>query len=100
MLDRWARRDRGTHAIAIGADGSIAVETVADVRGARPWSQSGLGRAPPPRLPSLEARERARVGSFAAPELFARYRRGPREVGSANPEAEDDDASPEPDDRP
>lgn len=97
VLDLWALRDRGTHAIAIAADGSIAVETVADVRGARPWSQSGLGRAPPPRLPSLEARERARVGSFAAPELFARYRRG---SASANPEAEDDDAAPEPDDRP
>jgi competence protein ComEC len=38
VVDFFAARREGTHAIYIGEDGSLDVETVAGTRGERPWS--------------------------------------------------------------
>jgi competence protein ComEC len=38
VVDFFAVRRAGTHALYIGADGSVRVETVAAARGTRPWS--------------------------------------------------------------
>jgi len=45
VVDFFAARRQGAHAIYIDADGTIRVETVAGVRGMRPWSM------PPERRP-------------------------------------------------
>lgn len=44
IVTREALRAKGTHAVSIGEDRSIRIETVADVRGARPWSLVAGGR--------------------------------------------------------
>jgi competence protein ComEC len=54
VIDFFAARRQGTHALYIEADGSIRTETVAAARGARPWSMpqkppdaaDGAGGAP------------------------------------------------------
>jgi len=46
VIDFFAARRGGTHALYIGADGSIRIETVAAARGARPWSMPAPPRAP------------------------------------------------------
>jgi competence protein ComEC len=38
VVDFFAARREGTHALYIGTDGSVRVETVAQARGTRPWS--------------------------------------------------------------
>lgn len=45
VIDFFAARRGGTHALYIGADGSIRVETVAASRGQRPWSTPPPARA-------------------------------------------------------
>ncbi len=44
VIDFFAARRAGTHALYIGTDGSIRIETVAAVRGLRPWSMPHLPR--------------------------------------------------------
>jgi competence protein ComEC len=46
VVDFFAARRDGTHALYIGADGSIRVETVAQRRGTRPWSMPARRGAP------------------------------------------------------
>jgi competence protein ComEC len=46
VVDFFAARREGTHALYIGADGSIRVETVAQTRGTRPWSMPARRGAP------------------------------------------------------
>jgi competence protein ComEC len=46
VVDFFAARRAGTHALYIGADGSIRVETVAAARGTRPWSMPARRGAP------------------------------------------------------
>ena len=48
VVDFFAARRKGAHAIYIDAGGAIRIETVASVRGARPWSM------PPERRPRTE----------------------------------------------
>jgi competence protein ComEC len=38
VIDFFAARRKGTHAVYIGTDGSIRIDTVAGARGNRPWS--------------------------------------------------------------
>jgi hypothetical protein len=38
VVDFFAARREGTHAIYIAEDGKLEIETVAQVRGQRPWS--------------------------------------------------------------
>ena len=45
VVDFFAARRHGAHAIYINSDGTIRVETVAGVRGARPWSMPAERRA-------------------------------------------------------
>jgi competence protein ComEC len=46
VIDFFAARRQGTHALYIGADGSIRTQTVAAARGVRPWSMPQVsGRA-------------------------------------------------------
>ncbi len=104
VLDLWALRDHGTHTISIadpGTQGGIVVTSVASARGRRPWSLSGLGRAPAS-SGSDETRQRSRVAAFAGPpELAGRLRRYARadapgaEAGRADtvrPEIEEEEA--------
>lgn len=53
VIDFFAARRAGTHALYIGADGSVRTETVAALRGVRPWSMPRRDRAPAdaPRTP-------------------------------------------------
>jgi competence protein ComEC len=46
VVDFFAARREGTHALYIGADGSIRVETVAQARGTRPWSMPARRGSP------------------------------------------------------
>jgi competence protein ComEC len=79
VLDFFRLRNEGTHAVYIGADGALTVESVADRRGERPWARRRTLGAPrrPPAAPSR-----------AAPAEQHRDARAPR------PEVEDD-AAPE-----
>ncbi len=57
VIDFFAARRAGTHALYIGADGSIRIETVADVRGTRPWSM-------PPRSRTTERQNAERAAGL------------------------------------
>jgi competence protein ComEC len=46
IVDFFAARRGGTHAVYIGPDGRLRIETVAEARGTRPWS-TPRARAPP-----------------------------------------------------
>ena len=46
LVDFFAARRAGTHALYIGADGSVRVQTVAQARGMRPWSMPARRSAP------------------------------------------------------
>jgi competence protein ComEC len=46
VVDFFAARRQGTHALYIEADGSVRIETVAATRGVRPWSMPELPRLP------------------------------------------------------
>jgi competence protein ComEC len=46
VVDFFAARREGTHALYINGDGSIRVETVAHARGTRPWSMPARRGAP------------------------------------------------------
>jgi competence protein ComEC len=59
VVDFFAARRGGTHALYIGADGSVRVETVAQTRGTRPWSMPARRGAPAGFDP--EARRTARI---------------------------------------
>ncbi len=55
VVDFFAARRQGTHALYIEADGSIRIETVAAARGVRPWSMpapaAATGRRTTPAAP-------------------------------------------------
>jgi competence protein ComEC len=57
VVDFFAARRGGTHALYIEADGSIRMETVAATRGERPWS-----KPPPPAAADTDARVRRTAG--------------------------------------
>jgi competence protein ComEC len=57
VIDFFAARRAGTHALYIDADGSIRIETVADVRGTRPWSM-------PPRSRTAERQNAERAAGL------------------------------------
>jgi len=61
VIDFFAARRGGTHAIYIDADGGIRVETVAAARGVRPWS-------PEPKRSAERAQAHQRVGEAALAE--------------------------------
>lgn len=71
VIDFFAARRQGAHAVYIAADGTIEVETVASVRGARPWNmptprRSSAASTPAATTPAapLDARPpRATVGA-------------------------------------
>ncbi|KUO55529.1 MAG: hypothetical protein APF80_14710 [Alphaproteobacteria bacterium BRH_c36] len=44
IITRAALQRFGTHSVSIAEDGGIAVETVADFQGVRPWSGIGFGK--------------------------------------------------------
>ena len=46
VVDFFAARRQGTHALYIEVDGSVRIETVAVARGVRPWSMPALLRLP------------------------------------------------------
>jgi competence protein ComEC len=46
VVDFFAARRQGTHALYIERDGSVRIETVAAARGVRPWSMPALPRLP------------------------------------------------------
>lgn len=58
VIDFFAARREGTHALYIGPDGSIRVETVAAVRGRRPWS------TPSPSRPADDAGQSPRTAEL------------------------------------
>jgi competence protein ComEC len=76
VIDVFALRRLGTHALYIEDDGGVRVETVAQHRGDRPWS-----RLPPLPHPRVVARPPADIG---APAPAA-------DPGNLRPEAEGDD---------
>lgn len=49
VIDRFDLWRKGTHALWLGEDGSVEVQTVADQRGARPWVPSRETGRPPAR---------------------------------------------------
>lgn len=71
VIDFFAARRHGAHAVYIGRDGTIEIETVADARGERPWSM------PPPRRAASAA---AAVGDAPASGAIA----GPASGGLAD----------------
>lgn len=48
VIDFWALRRLGTHAVYLAGNGGVRIETVAQYRGERPWSR--LSPLPQPRL--------------------------------------------------
>jgi competence protein ComEC len=93
VMDRASLRASGTVALFIEADGALRKETVADVRGERPWtgvpvasrtSQSARDR--PARRPA-DGGTHDRIAQFAAPSAFLRAIEEGEEL---RPEIEDD----------
>jgi competence protein ComEC len=84
VVDFFAARREGTHALYIEGDGRVRVETVAQVRGSRPWSG-----------------EHATPASAPAPAKPAAAR-GPPEAAeeAVNTDPTNRDAEPLPDDQP
>jgi hypothetical protein len=83
VVDFFAARREGTHALYIDDDRRVRVETVAQARGTRPWSEL---HAPP----------------AAAPPAKAAAARGPPASAEepVNTDPTDRDAEPLPDDAP
>ena len=96
IIDYYAVRDRGTHAIYIGDD--IAVVTVAESRGERPWSQR---KERPRRVVNRDTPEQAsRLQGFAVSDELLEASRRPRTtiededdaaISPTEDEAEEDD---------
>jgi competence protein ComEC len=63
VIDFFALRRRGTHAVYIDADGAVRITSVAEVRGRRPWSLQ-----PEWRRKRRHTRPNARVEQFASPQ--------------------------------
>jgi competence protein ComEC len=86
VIDFFALRSHGTHALYVD-DGRVRIQTVAEYRGARPWTPPvrpapATSRRPLPRAAS-------RLAGFAPPHPLAAPAFRPR------PEIEDDDALPD-----
>lgn len=86
VIDLFALRDGGTHALYIGREGQLRVETVAAARGNRPWSPAPK-REGQARAYAAQNAERARIAAFAAPRELVEG--APPE----RPEVEDDERS-------
>jgi competence protein ComEC len=65
VLDNYALKDRGTHALYLDGKGGVTVASVADARGDRPWSGSGLGKPPSWLMGKLVDRGRAEAAAAA-----------------------------------
>jgi competence protein ComEC len=65
VLDIDALKDRGTHALYLDGKGGVTVASVADARGDRPWSGSGLGKPPSWLMGKLVDRGRAEAAAAA-----------------------------------
>lgn len=112
VLDSYALKDRGTHALYLDGKGGVIVDSVADARGDRPWSGSGLGKPPSWLIGKLIDRGRAdavaaaqqrrsapletgaasRLEAFAAPKALAGA--DPAAPAGGEPHADDEDADP------
>lgn len=97
VVDYYAVRDRGTHAIYVGED--IAVVTVAESRGNRPWSQRRERRRQVEARPSSEQPSRLHelAVSDELPEASPRTRtliedEDEAAIGRFEDDTEDDDA--------
>ena len=83
VVDFFAARREGTHALYIEDDGRVRVETVAQARGARPWSN--IHAAPATTPPAKAAGSRGQTETADEP---------------VNPDPTDRGAEPLPDDAP
>ena len=83
VIDIYDLRDKGTHTIRF--DGQrIAITTVAEIRGSRPWTSSPRLRLAENRLAAVAARG-SRLGQFAPPFVLG------DDGTTLRPEIEDDD---------
>jgi competence protein ComEC len=94
IMDRASLRASGTVALYRTPEGSFRSESVADVRGARPWSMPPVQRRPrepstPPAIPEWTSPENSLdVSRYAAPRAVADAFDSPADL---RPEIEDDE---------